>query len=143
MSISKVLVTLALVMLVTLRTQNLCCAQVGSKAIETKDHLFGKIQQTQDRIVNAIKKIEPCVVHITGESESDRRTLGSGVIIDKDGLVLTNSHIVEKQKQLRVTMTDERKLDAKLIGRDPKTGIALIQISPETHAGVKENGLGF
>lgn len=57
------------------------------------------------------------------------RSLGSGFIIDKEGYILTNNHVVEKAQQIKVKLTDGKEYDAKIIGRDPKTDIALIKVS--------------
>jgi serine protease Do len=54
--------------------------------------------------------------------------LGTGFIIDKDGYILTNNHVVEKADEIKVTLEDESVFDAKIIGRDPETDIALIKI---------------
>jgi Do/DeqQ family serine protease len=54
---------------------------------------------------------------------------GSGVIVDADkGYILTNNHVVENATEIRVQLHDNRSLKAKLIGRDPATDIAVIQI---------------
>jgi len=58
-----------------------------------------------------------------------QRGLGSGFIIDTKGLVVTNNHVVENADKIRVKLSDEREFSAKLIGRDPQTDIAVIQIS--------------
>lgn len=57
--------------------------------------------------------------------------LGSGVIVTKDGYILTNNHVVDGAKELKVTLTDGRVFTAKVIGRDPKTDIAVIKIPAE------------
>lgn len=57
-----------------------------------------------------------------------RQGQGSGFIISKDGYILTNSHVVNDATRIMVTLADERKLEAKLIGSDPKTDVALIRI---------------
>lgn len=54
--------------------------------------------------------------------------LGSGFIIDKSGKIVTNNHVVENADKISVELADGRKFDAKLIGRDEKTDLALIQI---------------
>ncbi|WP_237386556.1 serine endoprotease DegQ [Xenorhabdus sp. Sc-CR9] len=55
--------------------------------------------------------------------------LGSGVIIDAEkGYVLTNSHVIENANKMRVQLNDGREYSAKLIGRDPQTDIALLQL---------------
>ncbi len=53
---------------------------------------------------------------------------GSGAIIDQQGDVVTNNHVVEQATALKVTLTDGRSFDAKLIGRDPVTDLAVIRI---------------
>ena len=60
----------------------------------------------------------------------NRRTqgAGSGVIISNDGYVLTNNHVVEDAKEVMVTLTDNEEYEAKVIGRDPKTDLAVLKI---------------
>lgn len=53
---------------------------------------------------------------------------GSGVIISTDGYIITNNHVVANADELEVTLNDNRKFQAKLIGTDPATDIALIKI---------------
>lgn len=57
--------------------------------------------------------------------------LGSGVIISSDGYILTNNHVVEGADELKVALSDDRELTAKLIGTDPKTDVAVIKIDAE------------
>lgn len=54
--------------------------------------------------------------------------IGSGVIITSDGYIITNNHVVEKSDKVMVTLNDQRKFEAKLIGTDPDTDIALLKI---------------
>ena len=61
-----------------------------------------------------------------------QRSLGTGFIIDKDGLILTNNHVVEKTDEIKVTLADKREFKAEIIGRDPKTDLALIRIKPDS-----------
>lgn len=61
-----------------------------------------------------------------------QRSLGSGFIIDKDGYIVTNNHVVENADQIKVKLADEKEFDAELVGRDPKTDLALIKISTNT-----------
>ncbi len=56
---------------------------------------------------------------------------GSGVIISTDGYIITNNHVVEDADEIEVTLNDNRKFKAKVIGTDPTTDIALIKISAE------------
>jgi serine protease Do len=57
-----------------------------------------------------------------------QRSLGSGFIIDADGLILTNSHVVDNARKIVVKLSDEREFEAKVVGKDPKTDIALVSI---------------
>ena len=58
--------------------------------------------------------------------------LGSGVVITKDGYILTNNHVVDGAKEVKVTLTDGREFTAKVIGRDPKTDIAVVKIDADS-----------
>jgi S1-C subfamily serine protease len=86
-------------------------------------------------IPDLFEKASPAVVMITGKSVNpyrlrDRisRVLGSGFIIDKDGLILTNSHVVFGLQSLTVTLDDGSMVPGKLVGADPIFDIAAIQI---------------
>jgi len=65
------------------------------------------------------------------QQDSKQRGLGTGFIIDKDGFILTNNHVVEQTDELKVRLSDEKEYDAKIIGRDPKTDLALIKIDAQ------------
>jgi serine protease Do len=60
--------------------------------------------------------------------EFKQRSLGSGFIIDTEGFIVTNNHVVENADQIKVRLADEREFDARIVGRDPKTDLALIRI---------------
>ena len=60
-----------------------------------------------------------------------QQSLGTGFVIDKEGYIITNNHVVEKADEIKVKLADEREFSAKLIGRDPKTDLALIKIDPD------------
>src|SRR6516162_11657347 len=61
--------------------------------------------------------------------ERETQATGSGVIVDAaQGYVMTNAHVVENASNIEVTTKDNRRLTAKLIGRDPDTDIAVLQI---------------
>ena len=57
-----------------------------------------------------------------------QRGQGSGFIIRHDGIILTNNHVVENAKEINVTLSDGREYSAHLLGRDPKTDLAVIKI---------------
>ncbi|HSH13496.1 MAG TPA: DegQ family serine endoprotease [Desulfurivibrionaceae bacterium] len=70
------------------------------------------------------------------EEDMKAQSLGSGVIISADGYIVTNNHVVDDSEEIRVRCTNHEEYDAKIIGRDPKTDVALIKITPK-------NGLTF
>ncbi|MGH7001408.1 MAG: DegQ family serine endoprotease, partial [Stellaceae bacterium] len=57
--------------------------------------------------------------------------LGSGVIVSPDGYILTNNHVAGHADEILVTLNDKREFKAKVIGKDPKTDLALIKIDPK------------
>ena len=60
-----------------------------------------------------------------------QKNLGSGFIIDEDGFILTNNHVVERADEITVKLADGGSFIAKVIGRDPKTDLALIRIETD------------
>ncbi|HSR09828.1 MAG TPA: trypsin-like peptidase domain-containing protein, partial [Thermodesulfobacteriota bacterium] len=56
---------------------------------------------------------------------------GSGVIISPDGYILTNNHVVDGAKEVTVTVADKEEYTAQVVGRDPKTDLALLKIKPK------------
>lgn len=56
---------------------------------------------------------------------------GSGVIINADGYIITNNHVIDNAHELSVTLNDNKTYKAEIIGTDPKTDIALLKIEPE------------
>jgi serine protease Do len=54
---------------------------------------------------------------------------GSGVIISPDGYIITNNHVIENAEDIEVILNDNRKFNAKVVGRDPSTDIALLKIN--------------
>lgn len=65
------------------------------------------------------------------ERTRERRAGGSGVIVSADGFIVTNNHVIENAKRLRVKLYDGLMFDATLIGTDPSTDIALIKIEAQ------------
>jgi serine protease Do len=62
------------------------------------------------------------------QREFKQRSLGSGFLLDNEGYIVTNNHVVEDADQIKVRLSDESEYDATIIGRDPKTDLALIKI---------------
>jgi len=63
------------------------------------------------------------------DRELKEQSLGSGFIIDKDGYIITNNHVVDGADEINVKLVDGREFKAKVVGRDSKTDLALIKIS--------------
>jgi serine protease Do len=63
-----------------------------------------------------------------GAPQENDRGVGSGFIIDANGYILTNAHVIEGAETIYVTLTDKRELKAKLLGADKRTDVALIKI---------------
>ena len=65
-----------------------------------------------------------------GEQQREQRehSLGSGVIVNPDGYILTNNHVVEGATDVRVTLNDKRSLNARIVGTDPRSDIAVLKI---------------
>jgi len=85
-------------------------------------------------------RVHPAVVNIATTTLSmsfwleiiPRQGQGSGFIIDREGYILTNNHVVAKAQKITVTMADGNKISATLIGRDPTSDLAVIRI-PSTY----------
>lgn len=66
-----------------------------------------------------------------GPSTYRTQAAGSGVIISKDGYLLSNNHVVEGAKEVTVTLADKKEYDAKIMGCDPKTDLAVLKIDAD------------
>jgi serine protease Do len=84
------------------------------------------------------QKVKPAVVQITNQqvqidqfdqSYSVPAGVGSGVIYDSQGHILTNNHVIEGAEELLVSLPDGRSFPARLVGADPQTDLAVVQIS--------------
>ena len=84
------------------------------------------------------EKLTLSVVNISSFSQSETEngegntplseSLGSGFIIDGNGYIITNNHVVDKAESISITLSDNTKTEARVIGKDPKTDLALIKI---------------
>ncbi len=63
------------------------------------------------------------------QKDYKQRSLGSGFIIDKDGYIVTNNHVIENADKIKVKLKDGKEYSAKIVGKDPSTDIALIKIN--------------
>ncbi|MBW1759504.1 MAG: trypsin-like peptidase domain-containing protein, partial [Deltaproteobacteria bacterium] len=75
------------------------------------------------------------------ERKYKRTSLGSGVIIDgKEGYILTNAHVIEKTGTIKVVLKDEREFEARIIGADPDSDLAVLRIHSKTSLPAIEMG---
>lgn len=105
------------------------------------------VRKVSPSVVNiAVVKIETEKSAVSGffekkpsekDKEKDAAGVGSGFIISKDGYILTNAHVAEGAKSLKVKLDDGREFDAILIGLDERTDVALIKISGPLFSPVK------
>jgi serine protease Do len=65
------------------------------------------------------------------ERRQTQTSLGSGFVIDKEGYILTNRHVVERADQIDVTFPDGKRYEAKVVGQDARTDVALVKIEPK------------
>ncbi|MHB8709744.1 MAG: trypsin-like peptidase domain-containing protein, partial [Desulfuromonadales bacterium] len=59
------------------------------------------------------------------------QSLGSGVIISADGVILTNAHVVEGAEQIKIRLADQRVFPAEMLGIDPKTDVAVLKVKSD------------
>jgi len=69
-----------------------------------------------------------------------QQSLGSGFIIDKEGYILTNNHVLENAGTISVKLANEKEYEAKVVGRDPRTDLALIKINARADLPVVQLG---
>jgi S1-C subfamily serine protease len=101
-----------------------------------------------DPIPDVVEKVSPGVVNISSTTiynyqvfgmdeylrlwgipqERKQTSLGSGFIIDKDGYVITNNHVVDKASEVLITLFDKRQFKARIVGKDGKMDVALLQL---------------
>lgn len=110
------------------------------------------ILATQKAFSQIAKKVTPCVVNVStvskkmavqpffqmsplfedffgGPQYRQNKSLGSGFIISKDGYIVTNEHVVRDAESIQVKLSNDKVYDAKVVGSDQKTDIAVIKIS--------------
>ncbi|MCK5379985.1 MAG: trypsin-like peptidase domain-containing protein, partial [Candidatus Latescibacteria bacterium] len=66
--------------------------------------------------------------HFSPYPEGPRKGLGSGVIVSKEGYILTNNHVIQSADEISVSLSDGRKFDAEVVGKDKLTDLAVIKI---------------
>ena len=85
------------------------------------------------------KKVNPSVVSVISTT-SEGTGSGSGVIMSKDGYIITNNHVVDGAQSVSVQLSDGTSLDAKIIGTDEQTDLAVIKVTPKSDLTAAEFG---
>lgn len=120
----------------------LWCAPVRAQALPSFADLVEKLQPSVVNISTThkpqedasneemlgIESTNPRIKDYFNPQNPQQLSLGSGFIIDGDGYIITNNHVIDQAEEITVTLADNRQLTARLVGRDGKTDIALIKV---------------
>jgi len=93
---------------------------------------------SEESIVNAVEKVSNSVVNIASVRMMQDQLfrvfpvqgVGSGIIIDDKGHILTNNHVIDGSDRLRVTLGDSKQVSAKVVGTDEETDLAVVRAEP-------------
>ena len=125
-----------------------------STKIDNEDKVLPAHQQLSKAFASVVERVAPAVVNIYTRQEAGstehprtggpfddfferffrempeqrRRSLGSGVIVDASGYVITNNHVVDNAKEIVIQFSDQSRFDAEVVGADPSTDLAVLQI---------------
>ncbi|MCP5467695.1 MAG: DegQ family serine endoprotease [Deltaproteobacteria bacterium] len=120
----------------------------GSSHAQNQQMLYSPPNSAPESFSKLAEKAQPSVVNISTtkkissspfmhyygydsqESLSRPNSLGSGFVIDSNGYIITNNHVVKNADEIQVILADGRSFDAKIVGRDAQLDIAVIKISP-------------
>jgi S1-C subfamily serine protease len=80
-------------------------------------------------VIGVVSQVGPAVISIGGQTTGGSGGQGSGFVITPDGFALTNSHVVHGRNRLRAITEEGDALDARLIGDDPSTDVALVRLA--------------
>jgi serine protease Do len=88
-----------------------------------------------DPVVQVVQQVIPAVVTVTSQTrslgvfgEQTQRGVGTGFVVDPDGVILTNNHVVEGAEDLTVTTQDGRDVDARVVATDPQHDLAVLRV---------------
>jgi serine protease Do len=96
------------------------------------------IPLSEESIVNAVEKVSKSVVNLAGVRMMQDQLfrvfpvqgVGSGIIIDNRGHILTNNHVIDGTDRLRVTLDNSKQVNAKVVGTDEETDLAVVRAKP-------------
>ncbi len=82
-------------------------------------------------VTSVVDYVGPAVVRVEPHSSGRVAGMGSGVIISPDGLLLTNSHVMQAAREAKLALSDGRIIEARVIGNDPDTDLALLRANSD------------
>ncbi len=116
---------------------NAAAMQSSNAKASNQATVISDLRATEYSVVDTVKQAEPAVVTIIGTFQQQSRRLsnssitaeGSGVIIDRQGHIVTNAHVIDGARQIEVVFHDGAKASARLVGADATSDIAVLQVS--------------
>lgn len=124
-------ITTAITLLAIASTTAVCASEPDSNQRDAINMAFN----ISDAFEYAAAKIEPAVVHITvsntARKSNQNQGLGSGVIVDPRGYILTNHHVIEAGRYITVRLSDGRELSATLVGSFAETDLAVLKVEAD------------
>jgi serine protease Do len=138
----------------------MCAAEVPQDAMQ------GAVQKRRSPVVEVVERAGPAVVNIASqmqernpfrqhrrasddffrefmgspEADRSRQSLGSGVIIDPSGLVLTNEHVISQATNITITLADRRTFEVDVVGADPSFDLAVLKVRGQVQLPTVELG---
>jgi serine protease Do len=106
----------------------------SSDQLITNPKILKLFDDLQDVIISVSNTIKPAVVHIEVVQKSGQfkyKSLASGLIVDEQGYILTNDHVVDKAQSITVTLPSKIEYPAEIIGTDKQTDLAVIQVKTQ------------
>jgi serine protease Do len=100
-----------------------------TQKVKTQSNLqFPDMQQDKQQQLEEFLKRFGFPMQGLEDTEREVNSLGSGFVIDPQGYVVTNNHVIADATQITVTFSNDKKLEAKVVGRDAKTDLALLKV---------------
>jgi S1-C subfamily serine protease len=84
-----------------------------------------------EAVASVVDRVGPAVVRVEPQAKGRPAGVGSGVIISPDGLILTNSHVMQGRREAGLTVSDGRTVDARVLGDDPDTDLAVLRATSD------------
>ncbi len=110
--------------------------QTGSNQTQQIPQITGSIEQVRESVAS---KVSPAIVQINVDLRQGKG-LGSGVIIDNRGYIITNNHVIEGAQNITVTLSNGKSTEGTLVGNDTQDDLAMVKINPPANVTVATIG---